>query len=87
MPYKIFYIEKVVKDTIPSIPQTDKGIIVKAINERLTVDPIGFGKPLRYKLKGYRRLRVGDWRVIYRVEGQNVTITAIVNRRDAYKGR
>lgn len=23
-------------------------------------DPIGLGKPLRYSLKGHRRLRVGD---------------------------
>ena len=42
--------------------------IKKAIEERLTLDPIGFGKPLRYSLKGHRRLRIGDYRVVYRIE-------------------
>lgn len=50
------------------------------------VDPIGFGKPLRYSLKGHRRLRVSDYRVVYRIEEKTntVLIIAIKHRRDVY---
>ena len=57
---------------------------MKYIEERIAFDPISFGKPLRYGLKGYRRNRVGDYRIIYRVEeGANtVLIIAIQHRKD-----
>ena len=36
--------------------------------------PVEFGKPLRYSFKGARRLRVGDHRVIYRIEPPDVVL-------------
>ena len=60
-------------------------MIKTAIEERLMVDPIGFGKPLRYSLKGHRRLRVGDYRVVYRIEKKTVVIIAIKHRKDVYE--
>ncbi|XHD31796.1 type II toxin-antitoxin system RelE/ParE family toxin [Wolbachia endosymbiont of Anurida maritima] len=49
----------------PNLPKTIRSRITKAINERLTTDPIKFGKPLRGRLKGCRRIRVSDYRIIY----------------------
>ena len=49
------------------------------------MDTVSFGKPLRYSLKGLRRLRVGDWRVIYGIEGTVVQVVKIGNRRDVYE--
>ncbi len=46
--YKIDYLESVVDNDISSLSSTAKKLIKKAIEERLMVDPIGFGKPLRY---------------------------------------
>ena len=50
------------------------------------LDPIAFGKPLRYSLKGHRRLRVSDYRIVYRIESQTntVIIIAIKHRKDVY---
>ena len=45
--YTIEYLEVVVKEDIPVLPTSAKKMIQKAIEERLTVDPVGFGKPLR----------------------------------------
>jgi len=47
-----------------------------------------FGRPLRETLKGYRRLRVGDYRVIYRVDSKttSVLIVMVMHRRTKYKG-
>ena len=86
-PYQIDYLESVVKEDIPALPKRAKDTIKKAIEERLMLDPIGFGKPLRYSLKGHRRLRVGDYRIIYRIEPDTdtVLIIAIKHRKDIYE--
>jgi len=46
------------------------------------VDPLRFGFFLHGSLHGYRKLRVGDWRVIYRIVGDEIRIIAIGHRRD-----
>jgi len=84
--YQIHYLESVVKEDIPELSTTAKKLIKKAIEERLMVDPIGFGKPLRYSLKGHRRLRVSDYRIVYRIEPEehSVIIIAIKHRKVVY---
>lgn len=59
--------------------------IVKAIRAKLTTHPAEFGKPLTGPLKGYWRLRVGDYRVIYRIERQRLVVIVVKAgiRRDA----
>lgn len=86
-PYQIEYLASVIKEDISALPKTAKSIIKKAIEERLTIDPVGFGKPLRYSLKGHRRLRVGDYRVVYRIDAKKntVIIIAIKHRKDVYE--
>jgi mRNA interferase RelE/StbE len=74
----------VVAEDIPALPKPIKTLVEKAIKARLGLDPIGFGKPLRYSLKGHRRLRVGDYRVIYRIVDDRVLIVGIKHRKDAY---
>lgn len=85
--YQIRYLEEVVQRHIPTLSSTAKKLIKRAIEERLTIDPIGFGKPLRYSLKGHRRLRVSDYRVVYRIEPatNTVVIVAIKHRKDIYE--
>lgn len=84
--YQIHYLDSVVREDIPELSSTAKKLIKKAIEERLMVDPIGFGKPLRYSLKGHRRLRVSDYRIVYRIEAEehSVIIVAIKHRKDVY---
>ncbi|MBA8755184.1 type II toxin-antitoxin system RelE/ParE family toxin [Wolbachia endosymbiont of Drosophila bicornuta] len=65
--YKVKSLKSVVEKDLPNLPKTIRLKVQKAIKERLTVDPINFGEPLHHNLKGRRRLRVGDYRVIYRV--------------------
>lgn len=68
MKYQIQYLEEVIRKHIPQLPSSAKTLIKRAIEERLMIDPIGFGKPFRYSFKGHRRLRVSDYRIIYRIE-------------------
>ncbi len=85
--YQLRYLEDVLRKDIPNLPSSARELIKRAIEERLMVDPIGFGKPLRYSLKGHRRLRVSDYRVVYRIEPQAkmVVIVAIKHRKDVYE--
>ncbi len=57
----------------------------KAVQERLASHPESYGKPLRGSLAGYWTLRVGDFRVVYRIVKNEVWIYAVINRRDVYE--
>ena len=85
MGYRLLYHPDVLKEDLTNVPVNIKTRIRKAIETRLLKDPILFGQPLRQSLKGHRKLRVGDWRIIYRVEHSNIVILKIGNRKDVYK--
>ncbi len=82
--YTIIYQEHVIKKHIPNLSTAVKVLIKNAIEQKLMVDPLYFGKPLRYSLKGYRSLRVDDYRIVFKIELQEVTIIAIKHRKDVY---
>jgi len=42
-------------------------------------------KPLRYELKGLRSARIGKWRIIYRIRGDEVIILSIEHRKNVYE--
>ncbi|MGE0634370.1 MAG: type II toxin-antitoxin system RelE/ParE family toxin [Pseudobdellovibrionaceae bacterium] len=83
--YKIEYVSSV-KDDLKSISKSDKEQIKKAIEKKLATNPIEFGKPLQYSLKGLRRLRVGNYRIIFKIdeEEQTVLIVKIGHRKEVY---
>ena len=70
---------------IPQLNEMLKKRIKRAIEERLSISPHQYGEPLRKTLKGYWKLRVGDYRVVYKIKGNEVWIFAIINRKDVYK--
>ena len=85
MTYRIEYLESVVHEDIPKLSKTVRERVRKAIERKLASHPVEFGKPLRYSLKGARRLRVGDWRVIYKIEPPDlVLVVKIGHRREVY---
>ena len=74
-----------IRQDIARIPKNIRQIIARAIEERLGTDPEQFGEPLRRGLHGFRKLRVGDYRIIYEINKQNVEILLIGHRKDAYE--
>ncbi|MGL9703008.1 MAG: type II toxin-antitoxin system RelE family toxin, partial [Wolbachia sp.] len=83
MGYTIIFVGKVIRKDLQNLPKTIRLRIVKAINELLTVDPINLGEPLYYSLKGRRRLRVGNYRVVYRVnQSERTVIVTEIGHRD-----
>jgi mRNA interferase RelE/StbE len=85
MKFRIEYLATVVRQDITRLSGDARKRIKKAIEERLASNPVEYGRPLQYSLKGCRRLRVGDYRVIYKIEEPDVVlIVKIGHRKDVY---
>lgn len=83
--YTIRYHHLVVGEDIPKLSSVWRENIRRAIEEKLIVEPDMYGRPLRRSLKGYRKLRVGDYRIIYRIEERTVKILVIRHRSVVYR--
>jgi len=85
MNYKLIYHPDVKRIDLQIIDRKNKFMIKKAIEERLTTHPEIYGKPLQRTLKGYWRLRVGDYRVVFRILEKKILILGIIHRKSIYK--
>ena len=83
MAYEVSYHPDIPND-LKRLPQNIKVTIRRAIEERLLANPEVASEPLKRNLKGYRKLRVGDYRVIHKIQGNSIFILKIGNRRDVY---
>jgi mRNA interferase RelE/StbE len=85
MSFVIEYHKSVAQKDIPKLSREVKNRIKKDIERKLTTHPEVFGKPLRKSLKGYRKLRSGDYRIVFRIEKNTVKIILIEHRSVVYK--
>ena len=83
--FELRYHPDVEEKDLPKISGGVKPKIRKAIEAKLARAPERFGEPLRRTLKGYWKLRVEDYRVIYKIQGKSVTIFRIGHRREVYE--
>jgi len=74
-----------VKADISKINEKLKSRIKKAIETRLMTAPQQYGEPLRKTLKGYWKLRVGDYRIVFKVSGKEITVFGIIHRKNIYR--
>jgi len=85
MRFDIEYHYLVEREDIPRLSRFWQDEVRLAIETKLTTRPDLYGKPLRRSIAGYKRLRVGDYRVIYRIEREIVKIMIIRHRSVVYK--
>jgi len=85
MAYTLVYHPEVQTKDVPTLNRDVVKRIQSAIENRLAVEPQRYGEPLRRTLKGYCKLRVGDYRVVFRIVKSEVWIFAIMHRRDVYQ--
>ena len=83
--FEIIYHPDIPRQDLPRISNDNKQRIKHSIEIKLTSAPEEFGEPLRRALKGYWKLRVGDYRVIYKIAGKTVIILRIGHRREVYE--
>lgn len=84
MTYSIRYSKHIDWKRFHKLPMSEKKRFRQAVEQKLVVDPLRFGKPLRKSLFGSRSLRVGDYRIVYRVEGSTVDILLFGHRSSVY---
>ena len=85
MLFTLRYHPAVRSDDLPLIDRKMKDRIRRAIEERLQTLPHEYGEPLRKTLKGYWKLRVGDYRVVFKIIKSEVWILGIRHRKEIYK--
>jgi mRNA interferase RelE/StbE len=83
MKWRVLYHHDVEGD-LESIGTSAARRIVKAIDSKLTLAPNEFGASLSGNLANFRKLRVGDYRVVYQVREKMVIVyvLAVGPRRD-----
>ena len=84
MPFTISYHKEVVKNDIPALPAAMKVRIRSAIETKLTMHPEQYALHLRRTLKGYWKLRVGDYRIIFEFDRSMIIVLGIGHRKDIY---
>ena len=85
MAYNLIYHADVQKVDLPRIDEKNKSMIKRAIEERLATKPEVYGKPLLRTLKGYWKLRVGDYRIVFKTSGKDIRLFGIIHRRRVYQ--
>jgi mRNA interferase RelE/StbE len=85
MSFHIEYHQSVVEKDIPKLDSVMKSRIKEVIFAKLTEKPELFGVHLRNELKGYWKLRIGDYRVVFSIREDRVRILAIQHRSTVYK--
>lgn len=84
MSFSIVYHTDVVRSDIPKLDPSTRLRIKKAIETKLLTYPDMFGIPLRHPQAGYRKLRVGDYRVVFSIKESVIRIIAVQHRSIVY---
>ena len=67
----------VLSEDFKRIDPPSRRLILKSIYKKLSKDPESYGSPLSGEYKGYWKLKVGYYRVIYRIIRSQVMVIVI----------
>lgn len=67
----------VISEDFKSIAHSEQKIIINNIHKKLSIGPFEYGKPLGGELKGYWRLRIGDYRAIYKIRKDIIEVLVV----------
>jgi mRNA interferase RelE/StbE len=85
VPFTVNYHPDVKEVDLPRINVKMRERIRRAIESRLMTAPQEYGLPLRKSLRGYWKLRVGEYRIVFKIQGEIVYILGIRHRKIIYK--
>ena len=83
MKHTIVFRDVVWRD-LADIPVNMRARLLTAVEKRLSLHPTQYGLRLRQSLSNLWKIRVGDYRIIYEIDRDQVTVWAILNRKDVY---
>lgn len=83
--YALRYKQPAVKDIKKLSPQVQKRLKLKLEFFIAQTNPLDFAEPLAKPADAQYRFRVGNFRVLFDVEGQNIVILHVQHRREVYR--
>lgn len=83
MRYRLIYTRRAVKDIEGLDPKT-KDRIDKTLR-RYEKDPLNFAEKLTHSDLGSYRFRIGDYRIVFDVQGQDIVVLRVGHRREIYR--
>jgi mRNA interferase RelE/StbE len=81
--YKILFTNRSLKDLENINPTTQKRIAAKL--KEYSAEPLKYSKKLSNSNLGSYRFRIGDYRVIFDIDKENIVILRIGHRKNIYK--
>ncbi len=85
MKYRLGYTQRAERD-IKKLDSNTKNRIGKALL-RYSEEPLKFAEKLSEPMLGGYRFRIGDYRVIFDIEGNEILVLRVGHRREIYRGR
>lgn len=83
--YTLLYKKPAVKAIRKLPPQIQKRIKLKLEWFIAQPDPIVFAEPLTKPADAQYRFRVGTYRILFDVEGNNIVVLLVQHRKDVYR--
>ena len=83
MKYRLVYTRRALRD-INGLDDSTKKRIAKAL-ARYEGDPLKHAESMTDSRLGSYRFRIGDYRVIFDVEGNDIVVLRVGHRRELYK--
>ena len=83
MRYRLSYTQRAVRD----IGQLEANVKKRIGNTllRFIDNPLHYGEPLSDSALGSYRFRIGDYRVIFDIDGNDVVVLRVGHRKEIYK--
>jgi len=85
MAFSVRYYPEVLSHDIPALSLAMRERIRKAIEAKLMSAPQDYGVPLRKTLKGFWKLRVGDYRIVFKIRDDAVAVIGIGHWKEIYE--
>ncbi|MEI7690503.1 MAG: type II toxin-antitoxin system RelE/ParE family toxin [bacterium] len=85
MPYSLLYKKPAVKEIQKLAKPIRKRLKSKLDWFIMQADPLHFAAPLTKSADAQYRYRVGNYRILFDIEGENIVILHIQHRKEVYK--
>ena len=67
----------VIEQDFKNISKSARKLILKTLFKKLGSAPEEYGAPLRYGLKGFWKLKIGEYRVVYSIKKKEVSVLVL----------
>lgn len=75
--YTVVLDARIFEEDFRSIDRPQQQRLIRTIRKKLTTHPAEYGKPLTADLKGFWKLKVGEFRVVYQIIETRVEVYVI----------